>query len=539
MPDPQHYDVKEPQWNAATVTALAADASGQTYYVLAVASSLSGATSSFTIQAAFLGLQLNSVSPQTVGIGGPVTLAIQGGKLSQALIYTLVDSGGNSHVAAAVDVVNSSLVYATFDLTSASAGPCAVTVSNGSSSSVTLPNAVLISYSYGSGEAQDVQYSLVSPSAIRQGRTCQLIVQYHNAGSTDAQAPILELSGDAWFQLPGQTSFTHGEIQLFAGANIGPAGTLPPGYSGSITVLAKADSLNTDSLNVQLSDVPLYELLPEPMEASGGAAMATRKSAMATTYSLPYVEGYLTEPVPIDWRSQYSSLRPDGLSDAGWAAVFNNFVAAVGSDTMGFTTAMDADATYLSGIGVYTSDMNELMALEMEKAGAFGAIQAETTLGAMGYAMPDPTVTAITDASGNVTIARGGVLELFTVQPDGSYLPATGDFSALTQIAGVFQLTQSDRTLEVFNPNGTLNYVQSPNGDRDNYNYTGDLLTSVTDAFSGDTTTYTYDANGRITRSPIHKAALRTLRTTPQTSTCKASRMRQGLRASPTSMNRR
>jgi hypothetical protein len=83
MPDPQHFDAKEPQWNSPQVTALAADTSAQSYYVLTEASSLSGASAGFSIQAAALRFQLTSVTPETVGNGGPATLALHGGKLAR------------------------------------------------------------------------------------------------------------------------------------------------------------------------------------------------------------------------------------------------------------------------------------------------------------------------------------------------------------------------------------------------------------------------------------------------------------------------
>ena len=136
----------------------------------------------------------------------------------------------------------------------------------------------------------------------------------------------------------------------------------------------------------------------------------------------------------------------------------------------------------------------------MEKAGHFGALQQQTRLGPLGYGMPDPNITATADSSGHVNIDWGGRIEQFTLQPDGSYLAPPGDFAVLTLAGGVYQLTQPNGILDVFNPNGTLNYIQTPNGDRLTYNYTGGLLTSTTDAFSGDTTTFAYDANNRIVR---------------------------------------
>jgi RHS repeat-associated protein len=501
MPSPQQYDDTQPQWNSASVTALAADTSGLTYYVLAEPSSLSGAMSNFTIQAASLHFGVTSVSPSTVGNGGPVTLALQGGGLSQSDIYMVVGPDGNSHTAAAVYMTNSSLVSATFDMTSLPAGAYKVVVETSNRGlEATLPNAFTVENTMASSNEQPqlVQSSLVAPSAIRAGQTCQLQVSYDNPGPDDAQAPILMLSGSGVsFELPGQSSFSDGSIELFAGSHIGPAGILPPGYKGTITVLAKADSITATSLNVQLNEVPPYVPVPPAAVVSRGPVVigAVRPAAGGADTDYP---GWMS--LPIDWSSQEGSLQPPGMSDQAWNATFNNFTAAVGSNTESFTTAIDADANYLSSLGVYTSDPSDLMAFEMEKDGGFGAYQQETTLGAMGYGMPDPNVVATTDTSGNVNIESGGTIETFTLQSGGAYLAAPGDYSTLALVGGVYQLTESDGTLEVFNINGTLNYIQSTDGDRATYNYTGGHLTSISDAFTGQRTTYSYNANGRITQ---------------------------------------
>ena len=128
MPSPLQYDAMETQWNSANVTALAADTSAQPYYVLAEPSSLSGATSNFTIQATSLDFQLTSASPGVVGNAGSATLELQGGKLTSNMTYQVVDPSGTTHDATAVYVVSSAAVYATFNLTGLPAGAYTVQV---------------------------------------------------------------------------------------------------------------------------------------------------------------------------------------------------------------------------------------------------------------------------------------------------------------------------------------------------------------------------------------------------------------------------
>ncbi|HOD80210.1 MAG TPA: right-handed parallel beta-helix repeat-containing protein, partial [Phycisphaerae bacterium] len=127
MPTAQHYDFCQDQWNSPSVTALAPQTDAQTYYVLAVPVSLSGPTD-FTLWAHALGFQLDSVSPDVINNSGEVTLTLTGGQLAADMTYQLIDSAGNAYKAAPVDVANSSLVYATFDLPNVPTGEFSVRV---------------------------------------------------------------------------------------------------------------------------------------------------------------------------------------------------------------------------------------------------------------------------------------------------------------------------------------------------------------------------------------------------------------------------
>ena len=125
-------------------------------------------------------------------------------------------------------------------------------------------------------------------------------------------------------------------------------------------------------------------------------------------------------------------------------------------------------------------------------------------------------ISASTDAQGNVEIADDGGQRYFVKQPGGGFQGTMGDHATLTFFNGAYQLRETDGTLEAFNTDGTLNYVQDTNGnritsvyqngllttltaldgDKITIGYTGSLITSVTDP-SGETTTFSYDATNQ------------------------------------------
>ncbi len=59
-----------------------------------------------------------------------MTLQLQGGQLSAGLTYEITDSAGNTYTATSVNVINSSLVDATFDLDGIPTGGFSVSVTS-------------------------------------------------------------------------------------------------------------------------------------------------------------------------------------------------------------------------------------------------------------------------------------------------------------------------------------------------------------------------------------------------------------------------
>ena len=104
VPNPQHYELTQSQWNSSVVSAVASGDSQQPYYVVAYAQSLSNAPATFTLTASVLAFALSSVTPGSVGNTGPATLAISGSQLTGSMTYEVVDPSGGVHSATAVSV---------------------------------------------------------------------------------------------------------------------------------------------------------------------------------------------------------------------------------------------------------------------------------------------------------------------------------------------------------------------------------------------------------------------------------------------------
>jgi YD repeat-containing protein len=312
--------------------------------------------------------------------------------------------------------------------------------------------------------------------------------------------------------LPGETSFTGSSVQILGIETTGPAGTLPPGYQGTLLI---------------------------PYEST------TLVAGASINFSLQVMTG---DSTPMNWSSLESSLQPSYMSATAWKAVFANLTANLGSTTETYLAALDNEATYLSQLGEYTDDVQRLFGFAINianDAATSGSLDSVTdasfpvpgaiplefdrqfnpsisgrdTLGPFGYGWTDNwQIAASADSQGNVTISDDGSLLYFAKQSDGSYLDAPGEYGTLTLVSGAYQYVQTDGTIIAFNTNGTLNYEQDANGNRitAGYNSSGELTSltasngsAITIQYNaqglisqiidpaGQSTTYTYDANGQ------------------------------------------
>jgi RHS repeat-associated protein len=465
------------------------------------------ASAGYSFSASGVGLSVDLPSPSAAPAANNVTLTMEGTGFTSQTRVSLV-SGSTTIPADRVTAISfdgTPFLTATFDLTGAPpASNYAVEVSdNGRTASTPAAFTVFAPSSritVTTGEDNgSIAANVEVPSAVRPGRVYSLTVSYHSTalvGST-VLAPILELSADnVEFQLLGQSGFTPGSIMLLGtnapGQNSGPG----IGSATQPAVLPGADEpaeLLTQGAGGVL--LPPTQFIPE---YDGFSDSITVNFIATAPGSVNFSLGVADAGTPIDWSSLESQLQPTIVPTAAWSAIFTNFTAQVGNTMGGLQTALDNDANYLAQLGIYTSDPMRLMAFQLEQAGNFGAIAARYRPGIFGQGIPDPTVTATTDAEGNVDIVSGGTVEPYTLQADGTYQAAPGDFSTLTLTNGIYQLRETGGTLKVFNENGTLNSIEDTDGNKAVYSYTGSHLTSITETATGDVTSFSYNAQGLV-----------------------------------------
>ncbi len=135
-----------------------------------------------------------------------------------------------------------------------------------------------------------------------------------------------------------------------------------------------------------------------------------------------------------------------------------------------------------------------------------------STNGPLGYGWTHGynwSVVAEATGAGNTVLVTGadGRVDRFTQNPDGSFSAPAGIFDQLTFSSGLYALTRKDQTKFNFNGSGKLASVVDKNGNTVTLNYSGGLLSSLTDP-GGRTFSFTPDAAGRISvmTDPIGRA---------------------------------
>ncbi|MFO0818661.1 MAG: RHS repeat-associated core domain-containing protein [Pirellulales bacterium] len=438
------------------------DSQPGTYYVLAYANTGSVASNSYSITASEEAFGIQKVSPDVVGNAGQVTLTIDGTRLTDDTRAFLIAPDQTVIPALDTFLSHSAHLTATFDMTGRAVGAYSLRLEQGQQAASSI-DAVTVTQ----GVPGNLKVEFLVPGQIRGGRQGTVTVRYTNDGQADLPAPLLAIkSTSPTLRFVGDVNARGDTVEFLAINPNGPAGVLPPGASGSIDLLFVADTqVDEDTIR--------FELLRQSTTADNS---------------------------PLDWLAAKDALRPAGVGDSAWNAVFANFREEAG-DTVGeYQALLDRTATALSRLGAYVIDEARLLAAVFQRVGDFGAIAQRYTLGAFGRGMPDPTsLTAVTDSDGNVRLITGGLARAFLLQPNNSYRGGSGELGVLTRENGVYRLRETDGTLVVFRPDGKLDYRQDRNGNRVTASYTDGKLTTFTDS-KGDTVTFVYNSQGRISQ---------------------------------------
>ncbi len=456
LPTRSLFDLAASKANVARQELLLREPQAGTYFLLIHGRENAGAGVPFTLQAQ--DLFFRSISPVRGGNNGSTTITLNGGGFTPDAVVELVAPDNSTRTASRVLFKDDNTVSATCDLTGLSPGAYDVRVTfNGTTQ--TLDNSFTV---FASTKPGRVEVTLDSPSSIRPNREGTLTVNYVNVGDTDAVAPLIDLTSDrAEFRFPERTLFAGNAIRV-VGINRdgGPAGILPPGARGSIQIKFMASADPTLTLSVVQP-----EALFDPAAAKVG-------------------------------------LRPPGIADDAWDAIFANFLANVG-DTIGdVQNVLAENATYLGRLGETVFDYNQLLLFELSQADNFGRLTDRFFLGAFGRGSEDPTAfSAVTQPGGEVEIRSGSRLRSFVPLTATTFTSIGADNGTLRKLGdNSLELTEADGSKLFFRVDGKFDHVLDRNGNRLNANYTGNRLTSFVDPATGVTTSFVYNAQGRITQ---------------------------------------
>ncbi len=228
---------------------------GGVYFILVHSVSGAAATADYTLnvtQTSALGVSATSLS--SAGNAGDVTVEVDGTNFA-ANVSANLTLGATTISATAIDYVNGSKFFATFNLSGAAVGSYAFNVVQGVQS-VAAPTPFQVV----SAAAGDLEIHLITPEFVRSGRTASIVVTYANTTSNDIAAPLLTISstnGYVLFSSPANPSSFAATAEILAPDPNGPAGVIPPGQSGQITFTIKSnDTIDGDVIPIHLAVTP-------------------------------------------------------------------------------------------------------------------------------------------------------------------------------------------------------------------------------------------------------------------------------------------
>jgi hypothetical protein len=180
------------------------------------------------------------------------------------------------------------------------------------------------------GTAGTLTTSISTPSGVRVGRAYPIVISYANTGNTDLLAPILNVTGTNSDPLSFDTDFTNATNSLnLIGANPnGPAGILPPGAHGTITIYASGLTVGANHFQLTIGGYP---------------------------------------GTPIDWAGIEPLIHPAWIPDDEWHNFVTLLQANIGDTWDDFAQVISADTTLLpAGLGRNTS-LADVFQLEISK----------------------------------------------------------------------------------------------------------------------------------------------------------------------------
>ncbi len=323
----------------------------------------------FSLTANAVGLEIDRVSPDHGSNVGQVTTTIVGTGLSSETVFRLVGDGGERLAASVVQQSDTSF-FVTFNLAGLTPGPYDVTATNGAQTAVAA-NAFTVN----TGARGLFRAQLVSPFRILQGREAVLVVEYANLGETDIGAPLL-------FVTSPNSHLTSIPRLASSGNNSGGGGAGGTATGGSVSFpayLPPADAPPPRNYVAQVLAISTngpagvlppgtHERIEIRFQDDGGQSPGFHDALRFTLNTV------IEEDNPnFDLASDKDALRPPNVSPAAWDVLFGNLIARFGgadssAPVVLYLQALRDAATYLSRYGIYTGDIDRLLAFHFAQA---------------------------------------------------------------------------------------------------------------------------------------------------------------------------
>ncbi len=524
--------------------------SAATYFILVHGRENAGAGQTFSLVANGAGFDLTGTSVAGGPAIGEVTTTLTGSQFTPATTFTLV-SGGTTRAASATYFTDARTVSATFDLTGLALGSYDIVADNGAATDA-LPGAFTVN----NGAAGKLFYTYSSPRYIRPpfGEATVLTISYENTGGTDIDAPLftllatnarLRLAGDSTFlQATYQTGGQPLAVYELLGVSDGLAGVLQPGEKGRIDVVfepissvtravsnfeviaAREDGapfslagLKTDLQPAGVSN-DAWDAIFANLQSAAGTTVGSYKSMLADNAN--YL-GQLGKVSPDTTRLLQFELTQagdfgaiaahyaDGAFGRGSAGLFNTRILVESGGNLTLTDGTSSAFFLKQANGSFSTGRADGSVLTRAATGAVTILAADGSKTT--FRASDGRIDFLEDSNGNrvtATYNAGGQLtkltEALTGDATNFTYNAAGDVATRTDAVGRVATYTYDaggqHLVRVTSPQGAIDYtyVTGQGAAREH------ALASVT-GFDGVTTSYAYDALGRLVREQVGSGA--------------------------------
>ncbi len=333
VPTPADFDQTAFNVSGTTATLTLSGNQPGPYYILVYGRESSGSGAAYTLTAQQTTFGITGLTPSSGA--GTTTITIQGSQFAAGDTVTLIpDAGGTPLTPTNFYFTDNTTIAATFNLAGIAAGTVYdVQVANGTQTS-TAAGAFTVGQS-SSTVTNQVLITITAPEYVRTGVNYTIQVNYQNVSDQDAEAPLITLTAsNALLKLAESNVFASGLI-AFLGINTGggPAGILPPGYQGSITVQVE-------------------------------------QTVVQNHTNFDYTYAVADPSLPMNYSALEPFLESTNYSATEWAAIWANIEQRLGTTQAGYLAALSQDASLLPASMGYADNPIDVMQIEVLKSAA-------------------------------------------------------------------------------------------------------------------------------------------------------------------------